>query len=1060
MKNKRSSVFSAFTMNVLLVILVIAGVAIIPYLPVKLNPTRSLPSITVNYQWPLASARVIEMEVTSRLEGLFNTLRGVRHITSHSGHGQGNVTLELDPAINLDQARFEVANRIREIASQLPEQVSRPQIHLNRPEEGTEIQLMSYTINANTSTHFIHRYAGQHVRVPLSLVDGVQDVRVYGATPYAYEITYDQELLHRLNITPGEIRQAVQQYFNTLELGWGYLEESAAGDPARPSYLVLRSFRGDSIPWSEIPVVSREQRIIRLTDLADIRFREQEPTGYYRINGLNTVNISIYAEKGANHIRLAHQVEKTIDQIRSRLPVEYSLIKTYDSTRFLKKELKKIGYRTLFSVIILLLFVLVISRQFRYLLVVAISLFANITVACIFYYLFRLEIHLYTLAGITVSLGILIDNTIIMADHLRHHHNRRAFIAILAATLTTVGALTAIFFLDESLRVNLIDFAKVVIINLLVSLCIALFFLPALVEKISLVKKRSRFFYRRMRRAARFSGFYQRAIRFMVRFRYIWLILAVLGFGLPVYKLPDKIEGERWYIKLYNHTIGSDTYVLNMKPWINKVLGGSLRLFTQHVYEKNYYSEPRRTTLYVVAYMPHGATLTQMNNMFRGLENFMARFEEVEQYQSHIYSSSRARMIIYFRKEFENGYFPYQLKSMLEQKAVITGGADFQVYGVGRGFSNIMHEGYTNSSIILHGYNYDELMGYAGILKGKILEQPRVKEVLIRSQNTWYIQRAETIRFMDINSGKFSGGPPNLRLLYQSLSELSAAPVRVTSVPRGEDIIPVILRSEASRTDDRWLLYHSPVIADTAGFTKLEHVSTVRTEKGEDLIAKEDQQYIVTLAYDFIGPGKLARLVEDEMVDKANLMLPLGYQASHREWGYWGWKNESKPYWIILLIIGIIYVVCAILLESTVQPLVVISLIPLSFIGVFLTFYIFDFNFDQGGYASFLLLSGLVVNSSLYIINELNNLQKTRPAVPRVHLYITAFQRKIVPVFLTVVSTVLGLVPFLLGGQDEIFWFALAVGTIGGLLLSIPGLFLYLPLFLRGMGGESKKLSS
>jgi len=94
----------------------------------------------------------------------------------------------------------------------------------------------------------------------------------------------------------------------------------------------------------------------------------------------------------------------------------------------------------------------------------------------------------------------------------------------------------------------------------------------------------------------------------------------------------------------------------------------------------------------------------------------------------------------------------------------------------------------------------------------------------------------------------------------------------------------------------------------------------------------------------------------------------------------------------------------------------------------------------------------LVVNSSLYIINELNNLQKTRKAVPRVHLYITAFQRKIVPIFLTVVSTVLGLVPFLLGGQDEIFWFALAVGTIGGLLLSIPGLFIYLPLFLRGMG--------
>lgn len=94
--------------------------------------------------------------------------------------------------------------------------------------------------------------------------------------------------------------------------------------------------------------------------------------------------------------------------------------------------------------------------------------------------------QLYSLAGITVSLNLVIDNTIVMTDHILHRRNLKAFMSILAATLTTMGALVIIFFLDEKIRLNLQDFAAVVIINLAVSLFVALFFVPALIEKIGL----------------------------------------------------------------------------------------------------------------------------------------------------------------------------------------------------------------------------------------------------------------------------------------------------------------------------------------------------------------------------------------------------------------------------------------------------------------------------------------------------------------------------------------------------------------------------------------------
>jgi len=117
------------------------------------------------------------------------------------------------------------------------------------------------------------------------------------------------------------------------------------------------------------------------------------------------------------------------------------------------------------------------------------------------------------------------------------------------------------------------------------------------------------------------------------------------------------------------------------------------------------------------------------------------------------------------------------------------------------------------------------------------------------------------------------------------------------------------------------------------------------------------------------------------------------------------------------------------------------------FIGVFLTFYLFGFNFDQGGYASFVLLSGVSVNSALYIINDFNNLRAQYANKDSVWLYFKAFNYKIVPVILTITSTIVGLLPFVWDGQNEVFWFSFAVGSIGGLMFSLIGIYLYLPLF-------------
>ena len=213
---------------------------------------------------------------------------------------------------------------------------------------------------------------------------------------------------------------------------------------------------------------------------------------YYRINGLNSVYLYITAEETANQLNLSGEVKHLMGELQQKMPPGYEVHISYDATEYIQKELDKIYFRTGLTVLILLLFVALITRNLRYLFLIVTSLAVNISVAVILYYAFGLEMQLYSLAGITISLNLVIDNTIVMTDHILHRRNLKAFVSVLAATLTTIGALVIIFFLDEKIRLNLQDFAAVVIINLAVSLFVALFFVPSMIDKIGLEKKKRR----------------------------------------------------------------------------------------------------------------------------------------------------------------------------------------------------------------------------------------------------------------------------------------------------------------------------------------------------------------------------------------------------------------------------------------------------------------------------------------------------------------------------------------------------------------------------------------
>ncbi|MDR1407997.1 MAG: efflux RND transporter permease subunit [Tannerella sp.] len=1055
---------SSFTIIVAFLCVALAGVALIPLLPVKLMPSHTLPRLTVQYQFPGNSSRIVEMQVTAPLEGMLSRIRGIKEIRSTSGNGWGRITIELDKHTDVDAVRFETSTIVRQTWPDLPDGMTYPVVTLNRPDDQELRPFLSYTLNAAAAPVFIRRFAEEQMKPQLADIAGVYRIDITGATSMEWRLEYDHHQLAMLEVTVEDLQKAIAQYFGKEFLG--IVNRSENGREWIRLVLTPEVQTGRFDP-SVITLTGKDGKQIYLDQLLKVTREEEKPTAYYRINGLNSVYLSLYADETANQLRLAAKVKEAMADMHVQLPAGYEIHTSYDATEFIQEELDKIYFRSGLTMLILLVFVMLITRNVRYLFLIAVSLTINLCVALIFYYLFHLEIQLYSLAGVTISLSLIIDNTIVMADHIKNRHNFNAFLPILAATLTTVGALVIIFFLDESIRLNLQDFAAVLIINLMVSLPVALFLVPALVDRMkmfrdkpSYVRPRSRVMAGLQRFARRlpvyFSRYYTRQVVLTCRRKKLLYLLLVLGFGLPVFMLPDKIEMksnstyshlDSVMIGTYNRWTANETYKEKIKPAIDKALGGSLRLFVQKVYEGSYFTRREETVLTVIANLPNGATLEQMNHLVGRMEAYLSTYGEIRQFQTDIYNARQARINIFFTRKSERTGFPYTLKSRIISKALELGGGSWGVWGLqDQGFSNDVRENAGSYQIEMYGYNYDELYAWAEQIRNTLLSNRRIKEVIINSEYSWYKDDYQEFYF-ELNRARMAEARIRPMDLFARLSPVFGTNMYAGSILVDNEPEALRLNSVQSKEYDIWKTQHMPLTLHDTPY-KLSSLASVEKGQMPQQVAKINQQYRLCLQYEYIGAANQGRKMQERIVEEFNLLLPIGYSVKAESHG-WGWmQKSSSQYGLLLLIIGIIFITSGILFNSLRQPLVVIFVIPISYIGVFLTFYLFRLNFDQGGFASFVLLCGITVNASIYILNEYNEIRRRKPLMPASRAYLKAWNMKIVPIFLTVISTVLGFIPFMLGETKEAFWFPLAAGTIGGLLMSMAGIFFYLPIFL------------
>ncbi len=1052
----------------LLTALALLGFLLLPQLSIRWQPSNGTTRLQVRYAWPGAGPAAVERNITAPLEGAFALLRDAGDITSISRAGGGTITLKPPREADGEFLRFNVAAQIRRLYPTLPAEASYPSISYTAAENNdpANLPVLTYALSGPAEPTELYRYATEQLAPRLSLLDGLGRLEVTGGNRPHWRIALRPEAVAAAGLTEATITQRLREYFGRSGLGF-------VADPGKREYAYLTGGNAEREQlhpedWAAIPLPNSNGRLLTLGDLATIERASLPARSFYRINGANSIRLLAYATDDANRIALANELRTRVRALQKLLPSGHQLLLEDDATRFLREELAKTRRRTALSMGILLLFVLIAYRSVRRLGVVIFSLAVNLGLAFLCYWLLGVELNLYAFAGIAVSFGIMVDNVIIVLDGLRRPGGKLGP-AIIGATLTTLAGLSVIWFLSEELRAQLFELARVMAINLTTSVLVALRLVPAL-EGSSLGAvagavspsptppqgrganneslsdstpqgQRASLSERLPDHQTTKLSVYQTTLSLLLRFRKTTLLLVLLAFGLPLWWLPTKADD----IPYYNETIGSDWYRDNLRPHLNKYLGGSFRLFSYYVYEGGGYRPPEETRLYLNAALPDGSTVQQLNEVVSNVEAYLGRFtDRIDRFTTRVYSGQNAGIEITF-PDGGRGGFPYALKNRLTSYATNFGGVKWNIYGVGQGFSNDQGGRPVSFNVTLKGYNQAGLDDQSERLANLLLNHPRVQEVNTDANLNWWEKDRYEYRldYRTADLARRGRSPADLRA---SLAWFDRNEQPDFYLQGGDPVALVAANGDAY---DRWRLENWSIPADSSQFD-FSAVASLEKRLAPQALHKENQQYLRLVAFEYLGSPRFGNKHLQACLDTLRAELPLGFTAERRSYNR---DAEAKQLTYLMgLAVVLIFFICALLFESLRQAFNIVLLIPISCIGIFLTFYLCNVRLDQGGYTSFLLVTGLAVNGLILIVNEFNWLRKQHTDWTEVALYTTAVRHKLLPIILTVISTAAGLAPFLLGGRNEVFWYALAAGTIGGLVFSVVVITVVSPVFFLRRG--------
>ncbi len=1060
--------------TVLMFHLMIAAFAVFAFsrLPVELTPEVDFPRLSVVTQWGRASSEMVVRNITLSIEEAASSIAWVRNVSSTSSAGQSLVNVELDKDADVNFARLELLEKLSAIKKELPQGASFPVIRKYVPEDFSSLQgFLSYNLYGNMSLSEIQKYAEENIRPALLGIKGIGSVRILGGAERQIYILLERKKMQSAGITLRNVSDAIK--YNTHQ------ETSGSINGRDKKYFILtgnKIFSPDQL--KNIFVTAENNLSVPLGSIALIVDSLANPLSYVRINTKPSVSIEIDREPGTNMLSLASAVENKISQVKSSLPPSLSISKIFDKSRDMKNEISELSNKLIISILVIFFVVLFFFRNVFLSFSIVFSVAFSVAGGIIFLTLSGIGLNVLTLAALALSLGIVIDNNVVVVENIHRFFEDRSnetsepdFVKIIstsleqiklpliAATFTTIGALVPVFFLPEDLKPYFIQFVETTVVVIAFSLLVAFAFMPVSI----MIFLKFRLYNIRQKAVNFFSWIvkkYTKVVSWTVLHKKTALILTIWMFGIPVWLLPTSIDTSSDFVRssavvkrlagFYNSTIGSDFYI-NIKPYVDYSLGGASQLFFRHVYKGELWNFGNETYLVFYIRAPQGTPVEKINEFTKQVERtLLPSMKNIKLITTRV-SAEYANIKVDFSSVTANTAVPFIIKNQLINLAARTGGFTVSVSGFGPGFYS-GGEATPNFAVEILGYNYNKVKDIAESLSEKLLHNPRVDNIKM-DRLPWQAQNYQVLAH--INRAALNRYGANVSDFIQNFlpnvsTDLSRAPVEVNN-----DQINTVIKFNDYNYASVENLPHKEISLNAKNANIGEFLN-LKVEPVMPVIQRDNQQYSRYLTFDFKGPYKYGDEYTDGVIK--SVPVPPGYEIKRPQFFFLFSEKEALPLTLLgFFSVLLVFMITASLYESYKKPFIIILSVPMSLIGLFSIFYFTDANFGRGGYASILFLVGLAVNHGILLVDRIGDVDsslKLSDKISRAKMIADAASQRLRPILITTVVTVAGFLPFVIDADVYSFWYTFSLGIIGGIVVSTVLILFVMPSLYEVIAGK------
>ncbi|MGY2572575.1 vibriobactin export RND transporter permease subunit VexH [Vibrio sp. C8] len=969
---------------VLSMLLCVFGFVSFTKLAVREMPDIENPVVSISTRYQGASATIIESQITSVLEEQLTGISGIDEITSVTRNGSSRITVTFNLGYDLNTGVSDIRDAVARAQRSLPDGADDPLVFKNNGsgQASMYINLSSSTMDRTQLTDYMERVLVDR----FSLISGVSSVNVSGGLYKVMYVRLQPELMAGRGVTTSDISAALRR--ENIESPGGQVRN----DSTVMSVRTARTYQ-KSEDFQYLVVKRVNGSPIYLKDVAEVFLGAENENSTYKTDGVVNVSMGIVPQSDANPLEVAQRVHQQVDNIQKFLPENTKLVVNYDSTIFIERSIEEV-YSTLFitgGLVVLVLYIFI--GQARATLIPAITVPVSLISSFIAAYYFGFSINLITLMALILSIGLVVDDAIVVVENIFHHieqgekpllaaykGTREVGFAVIATTLVLVMVFLPISFMDGMVGLLFTEFSVLLAMSVIFSSLIALTLTPVLGSKILKANVKPNGFNRFVDKLfAKLESAYRTALRFALRFKW-FAPLVILG-----------------------------------------CIGGSYQ-FMQSVPAQLTPSEDRG----VIFAFVRGADATSYNRMSANMDLVEARLKPLLG-QGFLRSFSIQSPAFGGNAGDQTGFVIMTLddwnqRSITAQNALgevrkaLAGIPDVRVIPFMPGFRGGSSE---PVQFVLGGSDYTELKEWA-----EKLEATAESSTYMTGVDINYSEKTPEL-VVTVDKQRASELNISVQDISDTLEVMLGGKAVTTFVERGEEY-DVYLRGDENSFNNAADLSQIYMRTGNGDLVTLDTVTKIEEVASAIRLSHYNKQKAITITANLADGATLGQAL-DFMDQKALEMLPSDISVSYSGESKDFKENQSSVAVVFALALLVAYLVLAAQFESFINPMVIMFTVPMGVFGGFLGLFIMGQGMNVYSQIGMVMLIGMVTKNGILIVEFANQLRDR--GVEFEKAIVDASARRLRPILMTAFTTLAGSIPLIVStgaGYES----RVAVGTV------------------------------